>query len=42
MKCDTKVSSFKYNKWEDSCDYLFFRNNYGDKNKLSEVYKNKI
>jgi hypothetical protein len=38
-KCDTKVSMFKDMKWCDSCDYLFFRNNYGDAIKLSEVNK---
>lgn len=36
-KCDCKVSMFKDMKWDNSCDYLFFRNNYGDSIKLSEV-----
>lgn len=36
-KCDTKVSMFKNKKWCESADYLFFRNNYGDHIKLSEV-----
>jgi hypothetical protein len=36
-KCDIKVSIFKNKKWNDSCDYMFFRNNYGDQIKLSEV-----
>jgi hypothetical protein len=36
-KCDIKVSTFKNKKWNDSCDYMFFRNNYGDQIKLSEV-----
>jgi hypothetical protein len=36
-KCDIKVSAFKNKKWNDSCDYMFFRNNYGDQIKLSEV-----
>jgi hypothetical protein len=40
-KCDTKISLFKNQKWSDSCDYLFFRNNYGDQIKLSEVLFNK-
>ena len=35
-KCDVKVSIFKNKLWCDSCDYLFFRNNYGDQIKLSE------
>jgi hypothetical protein len=35
-KCDLKVSSFKNKKWGDNCDYLFFRNNYGNENKLKE------
>lgn len=36
LKCDVKISMFKNKKWNDNCDYLFFRNNYGDKIKLSE------
>jgi hypothetical protein len=36
-KCDIKVRTFKNQKWMDSCDYMFFRNNYGDQIKLSEV-----
>ncbi len=35
-KCDVKVSSFKNKKWSDTSDYLFFRNNYGNDNKLKE------
>lgn len=27
---------FRNMKWCDSCDYLFFRNNYGDECKLTE------
>jgi hypothetical protein len=37
-KCDIKVSAFKNKKWIDACDYMFFRNNYGDQIKLSEVF----
>ncbi len=35
-KCDVKVSMFKNMKWSESCDYLFFRNNYGDQIKLGD------
>lgn len=35
-KCDVKVSMFKNMKWCESCDYMFFRNNYGDEIKLSD------
>ena len=32
-----KVKIFKNQRWDDSCDYLFFRNNIGNVVKLSEV-----
>jgi hypothetical protein len=32
-----KVKIFKNQKWDDSCDYLFFRNNIGNVIKLAEV-----
>jgi hypothetical protein len=36
-KCDTKVSPIVNQKWNDNCDYTFFKNNHGDEIKLSEV-----
>lgn len=29
-KCDYKVTVFDHHRWDDSCYYLFFRNNYPD------------
>jgi hypothetical protein len=37
-KCDNKVSAYKNQKWNDTCDYMFFRNNHGDQIRLSEVF----
>ncbi|XP_066540246.1 cilia- and flagella-associated protein 418 [Hoplias malabaricus] len=37
--CDFRVAMFDDHEWDSSCDYLFFRNNMPDRNKLRAKLK---
>ncbi|XP_035235120.1 protein C8orf37 homolog [Anguilla anguilla] len=39
--CDFRVMSFDDHEWDSSCDYLFFRNNMPDRQKLQAKLKRK-